>query len=119
MSAFLIADTDTIDEGQSSYNYEVSSTSNNVPILDETVENNNRIASAEQFLTVGYSYQADADYDKAIECYLTGLGVSMFYIGDTETAIELIRKAQSFSDRETETGNNNKFYFFNYFVHTF
>ena len=149
----------------------VSSTSNSVPILDETIEtNNNRIASADQFLKLGQSYQVDGrneeaikfykkaletddgdikakacqhlvclyltlasvcskdcDYDKAIKWYqkaleisetepthhilyekaLTGLGIAMFYVGDTETAIESIKKAQ----KKIETGNYDLPYF--------
>ena len=150
------------------YAYYFFHNSDSDSILDETIKtNNNRIASADQFLTVGQSYQVDGrneeaiklyetavhialetddgdikakacqhlasvyskdcDYDKAIEWYqkaleisetepthyiwyekaLTGLGIAMFYVGDTETAIESIKKAQ----KKIETGNYDLSYF--------
>ena len=76
-------------------------------------------------LALASVHSRDCDYDNAIEWYqkaleisrtesthnplhekaLTGLGIATFYIGDTETAIESIQKAQSLSKKEVETGN--------------
>ena len=81
------------------------------------------------YLTLASDYSNDCDYDKAIEWYQktleicetesgdqvlqvkanTGLGIASFHIGDTETAIESIRKAQSFSRKEIATGKSDLF----------
>ena len=79
------------------------------------------------YLTLASDYSNDCDYDKAIEWYQktleicetesgdqvlqvkahTGLGIASFHIGDTETAIESIRNAQSFSRKEIATGKSD------------
>ena len=78
------------------------------------------------YLTLASVHSNDCDYEKAIEWYQktleisetksgdqvlqvkanTGLGIASFHIGDAETAIESIRKAQSFSRKEIATGKS-------------
>ena len=88
------------------------------------------------YLTLASVHSSDCDYDKAIEWYskaleisgtvhshhhlhekaLRGLGIARFYKRDTETTMEPIQKAQSFSQKRIDTGKSdsscNKFELF-------
>ena len=73
----LTSGTDMVDENYNSDGFKVSSTSNNVQLLDEIIKNDNRISSAEQFMSLGHSYQVDGRNEEAIKSYERAVEIAL------------------------------------------
>ena len=74
---FLTLDTDVIVKNCNSNNFEVSSVSTKAQLHHETIDNDDRIASVEQLITLGHSYQVDGRNKEATESYEKAVQIAL------------------------------------------